>query len=120
MNPEWILNIDADQIFEVKMREEIHHLINQNEIDVWCFRLYDFWDENHYRDDAMWCAHKTYRSFLLRYKKDFNYTWKETPQHCGHFPKNIYELTNRHIHQCVLNIMAGQMKQIALLNIIAI
>jgi glycosyltransferase involved in cell wall biosynthesis len=91
-NPEWILNIDADQIFEIKMRQEIQKLINQNSIDVWCFRLYDFWDENHYRDDAMWSAHKTHRSFLMRYKKDFNYIWKETPQHCGHFPINIYAL----------------------------
>jgi len=92
-NPEWILNIDADQIFEVKMREEIHKLINQNEIDAWFFRLYDFWDETHYRDDAMWCAHKAWNwCSLLRYKPDFNYVWKETPQHCGHFPKNIGEL----------------------------
>ena len=91
-NPEWILNIDADQIFEKKMRDEIYDLTNQDSIDVWCFRLYDFWDQNHYRDDSMWSAHHTYRSFLLRYKPDFNYTWKETPQHCGHFPKNIYEL----------------------------
>ncbi len=89
-NPDWILNIDADQIFETKMRDEIYRLINQDEIDVWCFRLYDFWDETHYRDDQMWCAHNTYRSFLIRYKKDFNYTWKETPQHCGHFPQSIY------------------------------
>ena len=91
-NPEWILNHDADQIFEKRMRDEIYDLTNQNEIDVWCFRLYDFWSETHYRDDAMWCAHNTYRSFLIRYKPNFNYTWKETPQHCGHFPKNIYEL----------------------------
>jgi|ERR1700733_1864615 len=88
----WILNIDADHIFEKRMRTEIYHLINQEQIDVWCFRLYDFWDEKHYRDDQLWCAHNTYRSFLLRYKKNFNYLWKETPQHCGHFPMNIYNL----------------------------
>ena len=87
MNPEWILNIDADQIFEVKMREEIHNLINQNEIDAWFFRLYDFWDETHYREDAMWCAIQAWNwCSLLRYKPEFNYVWKETPQHCGHFP----------------------------------
>lgn len=91
-NPEWILNIDADHVFEKRMKEEIKKLTNQNQVDVWCFRLYDFWDETHYRDDQIWMAHNTYRSFLIRYKKDFNYTWRETPQHCGHFPKNIYEL----------------------------
>jgi glycosyltransferase involved in cell wall biosynthesis len=93
-NPEWILNIDADQIFETKMREEIDKLINQNEIDVWAFRLYDFWSETHYRDDAMWQAHNSYRPFLIRYRPEFHYTWKETPQHCGHLPLNVYQLPN--------------------------
>lgn len=93
MNPEWILNIDADQIFETKMREEIYYLINQNEIDAWLFRLYDFWDETHYREDDMWCAQLAWSwCSLLRYKPGFTYVWKETPQHCGHFPKNIYDL----------------------------
>jgi len=92
-NPEWILNIDADQMFETNMRQEIHALINQDVIDLWLFRLYDFWSATHYRDDAMWCAHKMWGwCSLLRYKPDFKYVWKETPQHCGHFPKNINEL----------------------------
>lgn len=91
-HPEWILNIDADQIFEIKMREEIHSLINQNSIDVWLFRLYDFWDETHYRDDGMWCAHRAWNwCCLVRYKPGVNYSWKETPQHCGSFPKTVYE-----------------------------
>lgn len=92
LEPEWIMNIDADHVWEFKMRTEIYRLINQNEIDVWCFRLYDFWNETHYRDDSIWCAHNTYRSFLIRYRPGFNYTWRETPQHCGHFPNNIYQL----------------------------
>lgn len=90
-DPEWILNIDADHVWEKRMREAIYELINQDVVDVWCFRLYDFWDETHYRDDHIWCAHNTFRSFLIRYKKDFNYIWRETPQHCGHFPQNIYQ-----------------------------
>lgn len=91
-NPEWILTLDADEIFEEKMREEIYNLTNQNVIDIWCFRLYDFWDENHYRSDNLWCAHTNYRAFLIRYRPEFNYRWHETAQHCGRFPKNIYEL----------------------------
>lgn len=93
-NPDWILNIDADQVFEKAMRTEIKKLTEQNAVDVWLFRLYDFWDMDHYRDDMYWGAHNTYRSFLMRYKKDFNYVWKETPQHCGHFPMNILSLPN--------------------------
>ena len=91
-NPEWILNIDADQIFEVAMRDEIHKLINQNHIDAWLFRLYDFWSETHYRDDAMWGAHRAWGwCSLIRYKPGINYVWKETPQHCWHFPQNIHQ-----------------------------
>lgn len=90
-NPEWILNIDADHVFEKSMREEIKRFTNQNKIDVWRFRVYDFWNDTHYRDDELWMMHKMYRSFLLRYKPGYEYVWKETPQHCGHFPKNTHE-----------------------------
>lgn len=89
---DWILILDADEIFERSMREEIVKLTQQNTIDVWCFRLFDFWNMTHYRDDQFWCAHTNYRPFLFRYKKDFNYVWKETPQHCFRHPKNILEL----------------------------
>ena len=91
-NPDWILNLDADECFEKKFRTEITKLINQAEIDVYNFRLYDFWDENHYREDQYWCAHFTYRPFLIRYKEDIEYKWKETAQHCGRFPINIIDL----------------------------
>lgn len=91
-DPEWILLLDADEIFEVRMRYEIKRLTNQNTIDVWCFRLYDFWNMTHYRDDQFWAAHNYYRPFLIRYRKDFKYIWHETPQHCGRMPKNVGEL----------------------------
>lgn len=91
-NPDWILNIDADQIFEIKMRDEINNLINQDQIDVFYFRLYDFWNETHYRDDHYWCGHKSYTPFLIRYRKDFVQRWRETPQHCGRFPQSCMEL----------------------------
>ncbi|REB05494.1 glycosyltransferase [Sporosarcina sp. BI001-red] len=91
-NPEWILNLDADEVFETKFVQEISHLISRKDIDVYCFRLFDFWDDAHYREDPLWQAHTVYRPFLIRYRKDFEYTWKETPQHCGRFPANIFEL----------------------------
>lgn len=87
--PDWILALDADEMFEDKIISEIQKLINQDECDVFAFRLYDFWDETHYREDQLWCAHKSYRPFLVRYVPDFQYKWKETPQHCGRFPYNL-------------------------------
>ena len=91
-NPDWILALDADEIFEDKVTLQIKSILNQTEYDIISFRLYDFWDENHYREDQFWCAHKFYRPFLLRYIPTFNYIWKETPVHCGRLPSNITEL----------------------------
>lgn len=88
-NPDWILNIDADEIFEEGFWNNIKDLMNKPDIDVYSFRLYDMWDENHYREDKYWNAHSLYRPFLLRYKPEFDYKWNEMPQHCGRFPANM-------------------------------
>lgn len=93
-NPDWILNLDADEIFEDKFAEEVHKLLEQDEFDLYSFRLYDFWKLTHYREDEYWQAHLYYRPFLLRYRKGFDYTWKDTPQHCGRYPQNIFNLPN--------------------------
>lgn len=92
INPDWILNLDGDEIFEKNFTKGVRNLINQHDIDVYAFRLFDFWDNNHYREDMYWYAHMVYRPFLLRYQPNFNYTWRETRQHCGRFPNNILEL----------------------------
>ncbi|MFZ2538974.1 MAG: glycosyltransferase [Oscillospiraceae bacterium] len=91
-NPDWILNLDADEIFENSFYENIKSLINQENIDVYLFRLYDMWDKNHYREDQYWCAHNYYRPFLMRFQPNFAYKWLETPQHCGRLPINILSL----------------------------
>lgn len=91
-NPEWILNLDADEIFESGFATGVKEILDQEEFDVVCFRLYDFWNKTHYREDEYWRAHFVYRPFLIRYKKDFKYIWKETPQHCGRLPENVFEL----------------------------
>lgn len=94
-NPEWILSLDADEIFEAKFAPNVDALLRAEQVDLFCFRLYDFWNADHYREDAYWRSHLNYRPFLLRYKKDFNYVWNESPQHCGRFPENIFELPHQ-------------------------
>ena len=37
------------------------------------FRLYDFWDEEHYREDSLWNAHNVYRLFMIRYQENYKY-----------------------------------------------
>lgn len=95
LNPEWILVLDADQMFETRARCELRPLLDATDVYFYAFRLYDFWDEQHYREDQWWCAHLTYRPFIVRFIPGFEYRWKETPQHCGSFPYNILNLRGR-------------------------
>lgn len=89
VNPDWILNLDADEIFENKFANQVGDLLRDNEVDAYRFRLYDMWDEWYYRDDQYWRAHMGYSPFLIRYKPGIEYLWKNTPQHCGRFPRTI-------------------------------
>jgi len=90
--PDWILILDADEIFEDRAPGVLRSLAKRQGIYYYAFRLYDMWDEGYYREDDFWNAHKYYRPFMVRYVPGFNYKWKETPQHCGRFPFNITEL----------------------------
>jgi GT2 family glycosyltransferase len=94
-NPEWILFLDADEMFEDKAKYEIKEMIKDFDTDAYSFRLYDFWNETHYRADNFWYAHLTYRPFMIRYQENFKYEFIETPQHCGRMPRNIMQLPNK-------------------------
>lgn len=89
---DWILILDADEMFEDSIVDVIPHLLKNPQIDVYCFRLYDMWNETQYREDEFWQAHKYYRPFLVRYQPDYLYVWQETPQHCGRLPSNLSSL----------------------------
>lgn len=90
--PDWILALDADEIFEDAAINALRELATRPDVDYYAFRLYDMWTETHYREDSYWCAHNWYRPFMVRYLPGFNYLWQETPQHCGRLPYNITEL----------------------------
>jgi len=91
-HPDWILILDADEIFEERAVEELPRLAADPGVEVYYFRLYDMWDENRYREDEFWRAHHHYRPLMVRYRPGFPYRWRETPQHCGRFPWNITQL----------------------------
>ncbi|WP_304340564.1 glycosyltransferase family 2 protein [Metaclostridioides mangenotii] len=91
-DPDWILFLDADEIFEDKFKDNVKELMINYDIDSYMFRLYDFWNEDHYRDDNLWRAHNSYRVFMIRYQKNFDYKFNETAQHCGRMPYNVGEL----------------------------
>ena len=97
MGCDWIYCIDADEIIEDSFKEKLPYLLNNKDVDVYNFRLYDMWNENEYRDDEYWCAHTRYMTFLVRFQPNFPYKFKKTNQHCGRFPKNLNKLRNANV-----------------------
>lgn len=95
-NPDWILVLDADEIFEDSFKDYVYQLMSDKNCDAYYFRLYDFWDEEHYRSDNLWYAHTNYRPFLVRNRHKNDYVWLEQKQHCGRFPLDI----NNYPYQC--------------------
>ena len=92
-NPEWIIILDADEMFEEDAPKQLRELLTHSlDADYFSFRLFDLWTETHYREDSLWQAHKWYRPFIVRNIPGFRGEWQETPQHCGRFPKNIMGL----------------------------
>jgi cellulose synthase/poly-beta-1,6-N-acetylglucosamine synthase-like glycosyltransferase len=91
VNPEWILNLDADEIFEKSFADQVGDLLRDNKVDVYLFRAYDMWDDWFYRDDLYWNAHNEHIPLLVRYKPGIEYRWKDTLQHCGRFPQTAVE-----------------------------
>lgn len=90
MNPDWILFLDADEVLEDRMQEMVPHLVNNDFVDLFCFKLYDMWNETHYRSDAYWNAHTRYMPFLLRYQPKFKYQFDVNDQNCNRMPTNVF------------------------------
>lgn len=87
--PDWILAIDADEIFEEKVKTEVRSLIDQTEIDWYAFRFYHFWNsETQYRVDKLW-APTQYGPRLFRYIPNAVYLWNDQALHGGSLPINL-------------------------------
>ncbi len=63
-NPEWILYLDSDELFEEGFRKkELTRLLNKKNTDVYVFRLFHFWNSKiFYRFD------KKYLNYTLNYQ----------------------------------------------------
>ena len=87
---DWILCLDADELFVSGHMEYIKYLCKVLPIGVngIGFRLHDMWSDTKYRDDEHWQAHKYLWPMMVRYRKGFDYQWLEKPLHCGRFPAN--------------------------------
>jgi len=70
-NPDWVLAINTDEIFEDRIINEIGLLLGQDDYDVVCFRVFHFWkSDSHYRTDGNWNPWKNFLPFIVRYKPE--------------------------------------------------
>jgi glycosyltransferase involved in cell wall biosynthesis len=70
-NPDWILAINADEIFEDRIINEVGFLIGQEDYDVIYFRVFDFWKSDiFYRIDGPWNPWKNFLPLMVRYRPD--------------------------------------------------
>lgn len=91
-NPDWILFLDADEIFEDWSVNVLPIIVNDTNVDAYYFKIYHMWeDEHHYRVDGLW-APVDYRIYLLRYQPNFEYKWHDMGLHCYRHPYNAYDL----------------------------
>lgn len=94
-HPDWLMIIDADEICvtsRTSLRQAFEELMNDQSVDVWGFRFYDFWTETSFRADTLWHAHEYHTLMLARNISDYVPLWKETPHHCGRLPANLWSL----------------------------
>lgn len=87
--PDWILNLDADEILDDGCVKAIRGIAGQTDFRYVGFPLFDMWDQHHYRDDELWAAHKKSWGLMFRYTPFFKYKWKDARQHCGRYPSNL-------------------------------
>ena len=92
-NGDFIFIQDADEFLHCDslehFKEEINKCIYYN-CDAIAMRLYDMWNENQYREDVYWTAHKHFWVHMVRYNNRIQYIWKNTKLHCGRIPVNSY------------------------------
>ncbi len=53
--PDWILIMDIDEVFEDRILDDIGPMMQQDEFDFWGFRMVHFWrTKTHFRMDGNW------------------------------------------------------------------
>lgn len=83
---DWILFIDADEVFEDRMKPEIYELIHKQGINLWHFKEINFWrSETKYRVDELY--DKGWFGRLFRNLPDLKMMLHD--EHCGGIPCNI-------------------------------
>ncbi len=92
LQPQWILAIDADEIFEKRAEREFPSLLRQHDFNAVDFRIFDFWNGFQYRVDGGWNPWTKHHRMLVQYDPALPDRWREPGPHCGRFPLEYYRL----------------------------
>lgn len=85
---DWVLICDAD----MELRGDPRLLCESEEVNAWCFILYDAWSATHYRADGFWRGHEIHRPWLFapnRVPEGWVPSWPDRGLHVGHCPQNF-------------------------------
>lgn len=91
---DFILNSDCDEIFtenSLNHFEEAIYNCNKLGADALGWTKYDMWNKNQYREEnPYWIASKKIWIWCVKYKKNYNYYWRNNKHHGGSVPINSY------------------------------
>jgi glycosyltransferase involved in cell wall biosynthesis len=90
--PDWILSLDADEVFEDDIRRHVRALVDQDDVDAISFRIFDMWDDARYRSDGLWRGHEHHRVLLVRPVPGMDPSFAPADQHAGRFPAAVHGL----------------------------
>lgn len=84
--PDWLLSVDADELYEDRALAAMRSLIDQDEFDWVGFRLHDMWNGTHYREDEHWNAHQRHQMTLVRFLPGYPADYPRLPHHVPRLP----------------------------------
>lgn len=85
--PDWLLAVDADEVYEDRAKEAVRTLIDQDRFDWVGFRIFDFWGgTTHYREDEHWNLHLRHTVTLVRYLPGYHYFFPPMDLHAPRIP----------------------------------
>lgn len=92
-NGDFIIIQDCDEIMSDKSIENFSKefkICTDLGADAIAWKLYDMWDEDYYRYDKFWTAHRRWWVHAIQYNTDIIYKWNNKNIHCGRIPNNCY------------------------------
>ncbi|RKP47397.1 glycosyltransferase [Cohnella endophytica] len=94
--PDWLLSVDADELYEDRAISAMRPLIDQDQYDWVSFRFHDFWNGlTHYRDDEHWNIHRRQTMTLVRYLPGFPCLYPQWDHHVPRLPLAYAALPGR-------------------------